>query len=44
MKLLELEDLNYFGNSDSDSSSDSDSHLGTDIDEDGCRLLMPQCL
>ena len=41
MKLSELEDLDYFCNSDSDSSSDSDSHLGSDTDEDGCRLLMP---
>ena len=44
MKLSELEDSNYFGNSDSDLSSDSDSHLGTDTDEDGSRLLMPHCL
>ena len=41
MKLSELEDLNYFGNSDSDSSSDSDSHH---TNEDGYRLLMPHCL
>ena len=36
MKLSELEDLNYFCNSDSDSSSDSDFDFGTDTDEDGC--------
>ena len=35
MKLSELEDLNYFGHSDSDSSFDSDSLLGADTDEDG---------
>ena len=36
MKLSELEDLTYFGNSDSDSSSDSDSDSGTDTDADDC--------
>ena len=36
MKLSELEDLTYFGDSDSDSSSDSDSDSGTDTDEDDC--------
>ena len=36
MKLSELEDLNYFAISDSDSSTDCDSDCGTDTDEDGC--------
>ena len=36
MKLSELEDLTYFGISDSDSSSDSNSDFGTDTDEDDC--------
>ena len=36
MKFLELEDLNYFANSDSDSTCDSDSEFGADTDEDGC--------
>ena len=34
MKLLELGDLTYFGNSDSDLRSDSESDSGTDTDED----------
>ena len=34
MKLSELEDLTYFGNSDSSSDSDSDYDSGTDTDED----------
>ena len=34
MELLELEDLKYFANFDSNSSSDCDSDCGTDIDDD----------
>ena len=36
MKLLELEDLNHFANSDFEASSDSDFDCGMDNDEDGC--------